>query len=101
MGIQEEECGECRTSDRLEQSVVKRKCVFKFGCRHGRGCNKWHSNEQNEHFDRRAAQSIVEWMAGCGFCEQGRCRYGAECKRQLRSTNGGQGNTEQGGAEQT
>ena len=57
MGIQEEECGECRTSDRLEQSVVKRKCVFKFGCRHGRGCNKWHSNEQNEHFDRRSADA--------------------------------------------
>ena len=26
-----------------------------------------------------------EWMAPCGFCAVGRCRYGAECQRSVRN----------------
>jgi hypothetical protein len=36
-------------------------------------------------FAEKKENSEKEWMTPCGFCAVGRCRYGAECQRNIRS----------------
>ena len=71
-----------REMDRAARSLV---CLFGLKCRRGLDCFCGHTDVEKKLFADRKAYREKEWMAPCGFCAVGRCRYGAECQRNIRS----------------
>ena len=73
-------------SDReMDRAVRSLKCVFGMNCSRGLDCHCGHTDVEKKLFANRKALREKEWMAPCGFCALGRCRYGAECQRSIRS----------------
>ena len=68
--------------DRAARSLM---CVFGAGCKHGLNCHRGHTDVHKKIFADKKEIREKEWMAPCGFCAVGRCRYGAECQRSIRS----------------
>ena len=68
--------------DRAARSLM---CSFGLKCRRGLDCHCGHTDVEKKLFADRKALREREWMAPCGFCAVGRCRYGAECQRSIRS----------------
>ena len=68
--------------DRAARSLM---CLFGLKCRRGLDCHCGHTDVEKKLFADRKALREKEWMAPCGFCAVGRCRYGAECQRSIRS----------------
>jgi hypothetical protein len=68
--------------DRAARSLM---CLFGLKCRRGLDCHCGHTDVEKKVFADRKALRVKEWMAPCGFCAVGRCRYGAECQRSIRS----------------
>ena len=68
--------------DRAARSLM---CVFGAGCKHGLNCHRGHTDVHKKMFADKKEIREKEWMAPCGFCAVGRCRYGAECQRSIRS----------------
>ena len=62
-------------------------CVFGASCKHGLNCHRGHTNVHEKRIADKKEIREEEWisMAPCGFCAMGRCRYGAECQRSIRS----------------
>ena len=60
-------------------------CVFGMNCRRGLDCHCGHTDVEKKLFADRKALREKEWMAPCGFCALGRCRYGEACQRSIRS----------------
>ena len=60
-------------------------CLFGLKCRRGLGCHCGDTDVEKKLFADRKALRVKERMAPCGFCAVGRCRYGAECQRSIRS----------------
>ena len=71
-----------REMDRAARSLM---CVFGAGCKHGLNCHRGHTDVHKKIFADKKEIREKEWMAPCGFCAVGRCRYGAECQRSIRS----------------
>ena len=71
-----------REMDRAARSL---KCLFGLKCRRGLDCHCGHTDVEKGLFADRRAYREKEWMAPCGFCAVGQCRYGAECQRNIRS----------------
>ena len=71
-----------REMDRAARSL---KCLFGLKCRRGLDCHCGHTDVEKGLFADRKAYREKEWMAPCGFCAVGQCRYGSECQRNIRS----------------
>ena len=73
--------------DRAARSLM---CLFGLKSRRGLDCHCGPSDVEKKVFADRKALGEKEWMSPCDFCAVGRCRYGAECQRDIRSmlTNG-------------
>ena len=75
-----------RQSDRkMDRAVRSLMCVFGMNCRRGLDCHCGHTDVEKKLFADKKALREKEWIAPCGFCALGRCRYGAECQRNIRS----------------
>ena len=69
----------------MDRAVKSLMCLFGLNCKRGLDCHCGHTVVEKKLFADRKAFREKEWMAPCGFCAVGRCRYGAECERTIRS----------------
>ena len=68
--------------DRAARSLM---CVFGAGCKHGLNCHRGHTGVEKKIFADKKEIREKEWMAPCAFCAVGRCWYGVDCQRNIRS----------------
>ena len=68
--------------DRAAKSLM---CAFGAGCKHGLNCHRGHTGVEKKIFADKKVIREKEWMAPCAFCAVGRCWYGVECQRNIRS----------------